>query len=472
MSQDREIMACRASGISEIVLLRPALMLGGAVTIVTLMMTNFISPRMARNSEVILLQNVKKMIFHKIRTEGHYKFPHDNNVVIHASHVENDTLYGVVVGRTKVSRAKSGEFRREVEHWMASGATVDIRREDDTGKYFVAFNAEDPVGPLTDTASGSRAIAEEFPFARGYPISRLKEEELNCFDWYELTDTLENPTSYGGIREDVEEIKEDIRARRLVEDVAQTLRRGQPYTAFVDDQTGHRLFITSPKVSAAGSKVVLASVRSPEGVNRRVEVREQFFDIERIHKADSGAITVYTATESQDMRVTVHLEGNIRTREKGKDVRQHVQLEFEGPIPEDPEIQEADIETVYNNPQKFTHYKPILAKIDNLKIYEVAKLQGKILAQLHFRNAYGFSCILLVSLGAALALLFKSSHFLLSTFVLTVIPMFGVFSLMIMGKKLVSNPDSPTFAGICCIWSGLVAVFVVDLVLYWRLHRR
>lgn len=475
MAQDRELSACRASGISEVTLLMPGVVLGTLVTVLTLLMTNLISPRMYKSSEEILFKNARKLIFHKIKTEGHYKFPR-NNILLHASHVRGENLYGVAIGQVRARRDEQGKIHKEIQQWLASGARIEIKRSPDTGDYFISFRAENPVGPHTlSPAMSFEGRAEDFPFRR-YPLPRFDEEQLGCFDSYELLYTLDHPVKFARIRQQILKLKQRIRSSRFIESVSGTLQRGGSYAELIDDSTGRKLVISAPVVVPTNDEVVLSSgpgsSDSPAG-GRRVRLVERAMGINWTHEADRGAVTLYDATESGERRVTVLLKGNIVTKKGGKVLRRSTQREFDCSLPYDRILEKASVDDIYNNVGEYTSNPSLHKYLNNhIKGDEVEKLRGKIVAQLHFRNTYGLNCVFLVALGAVLAVFFSTGHFLLSSFVLTVIPLTASLVSMIMGKRLISNPDSPDLVGVFLMWLGIGVLLAVNAFLYHRLSRR
>ncbi|KKK47046.1 hypothetical protein LCGC14_3159150, partial [marine sediment metagenome] len=66
-SQDNELLACRASGVCTLSLLRPAMWLGGVVTVVTLALGLYIAPNLLGLSERAAKNDLRQMAFYKLR---------------------------------------------------------------------------------------------------------------------------------------------------------------------------------------------------------------------------------------------------------------------------------------------------------------------------------------------------------------------------------------------------------------------
>ena len=106
-SQDNELLACRASGISTMSLLRPALILGVFVTAVSLVLSNYVAPEMMKRSFATLNANPKSLIYRQLAHRSYYS---QGDNLIHADDVteERDALHGLVY-------AKWGKVRDAIE---------------------------------------------------------------------------------------------------------------------------------------------------------------------------------------------------------------------------------------------------------------------------------------------------------------------------------------------------------------------
>jgi len=69
-SQDNEMLACRASGISTLAVLAPGLVLGLAVTALSIALSNFVAPKMLALGEGAVKSNVMTIVAHRLRRQG------------------------------------------------------------------------------------------------------------------------------------------------------------------------------------------------------------------------------------------------------------------------------------------------------------------------------------------------------------------------------------------------------------------
>jgi len=102
---------------------------------------------------------------------------------------------------------------------------------------------------------------------------------------------------------------------------------------------------------------------------------------------------------------------------------------------------------------------------------ECRDLHNRIEVELHTRLAFGVSCVVLVLLGAALGIIFRSSH-LLMAFGISFIPATLCLITIFTGKHVVEQSNAGSLGGIMFLWSGIAVVAGVDMVIYRRLLRR
>jgi hypothetical protein len=117
---------------------------------------------------------------------------------------------------------------------------------------------------------------------------------------------------------------------------------------------------------------------------------------------------------------------------------------------------------------------------DNLMIErERYKLVNSVVSELHARMSFALSCLILVMVGCALGMMFRSGNFL-SAFAVSVIPALMCIALIVTGQHTAENVPSPLppnwhnslELGKALIWSGNAIVLVIAVVLLGRLQRR
>lgn len=108
---------------------------------------------------------------------------------------------------------------------------------------------------------------------------------------------------------------------------------------------------------------------------------------------------------------------------------------------------------------------------------EVVVLTNDILSEIYARISFAFSCLILVMLGCALGVMFRSGNFL-SSFAISFIPALLSITLIIAGQRVCGSVplDYPKHAnplpiGLALIWSGNAFNLLLAMGLWWRLQR-
>jgi hypothetical protein len=129
------------------------------------------------------------------------------------------------------------------------------------------------------------------------------------------------------------------------------------------------------------------------------------------------------------------------------------------------------IDNIQQEAARLTSKPAILDSIQNLKNTVIRSLRGKLVAEMHGRIAYGVSCFLLVTLGAALGLIFRGGQ-IISAFATSTLPAAAIIVLVIMGKELARNPRISLVAGLTVIWAGIAALGLACVVVCLYLSRK
>lgn len=477
-AQEREMLACRASGISTMTLMKPALFLGVIITVISMTLTNFVAPEMARRGEKAVVENIEKIVTHKIQKQGHFKL---KNLIVHASKVidiedlapgqaeqdgnGNQLMTGVVIAQLK---------NHKLQAFLAG--TARFRIEDTpTGKCLIPA-ATDWVGPITNSTSvriSGKSLTEQSVadlLEEGILIEDIARDKPAFYTWDQMVRTLQDPTRHGEIRRGMENIVRVIRYNRFLHDVADTLRGGKFYKKFRTDTTEYAIY--APVVTVSGHRATLRADEDANGKPRLVVLRETAAGgSKRSYSARTGRIEVDYNALTRVAQVTIELIGDVQaTNVSGETPRSESMPRAQIPLPAEDggELQAAD---VYRNPKDYTQDPVLLKQIEALRNDRERKIIGDIHAEMHARIAFGLCCMLLVAMGAALGVIFKGGQ-VLSAFAITVVPATGMIILILMGKKMISNPKSSDLAGMIAIWGGLAAMLVGNMVIYHRLSKK
>lgn len=459
LSQDNELTACRASGISTISLLKPAMVIGAVVTVLSLVLGNFVTPRMVKHAEVAVKANIMGIFAQHLRTRNFYQ---KGNYVIHADSVsqQGDTL--VLQGVVACDNKKPKDIR------LVSATTAYAKFTTQHHETYLTIFLINPVG----TRTGSRAVLQE----TSHPwepllLDPLVKEKPEWYDWGRLIDTLENPEKNADIARLLAKMGIEIGHQLLGSEVADVINSGQAYDKLRQGDVVYR--IRAERAVLEGSTVRLSSQPGPGGQARPVEVTIlRNGEPRKVITADTGTVKSTRGALTSSSFATIELDSPVTVRwsaEREPDLRRERWVIGQLPLPE-------RITKMFKV-KGLADFQERLKQIDTADAYRgrleaaVLRLRHDIVAEMHGRVAYGLSCFLLVSMGAALGLIFRGGQFI-SALTLCVVPATIVLVMIIMGKQMVTNPDVSVALGLGAIWAGIVLMAAANAVVYLYLMRR
>ena len=126
----------------------------------------------------------------------------------------------------------------------------------------------------------------------------------------------------------------------------------------------------------------------------------------------------------------------------------------------------------------YAHGQNLLPDQQKQLMRNIFIVNNTVRSELHSRVSFALSCLILVMVGCALGLMFRSGNFL-SAFALSVVPALITLALIIAGQQTADNvPWDVTHyhnslqLGLTLIWSGNVAVAAMGVMLLGRLQRQ
>jgi len=482
-SQDNELLASRASGISTITLLRPALVLGIVVTLASWSLSNNLAPVMARKGTKAITDNIRGMACRRLAMRGFLGF---KNLTIHADRVtrypdkDYDKLHGAVVvkrkekgGHVEIMSAKSARARFGINTNQRAFMSVTLEEA-------VLMGSDDPsvktqrVCPLDD-----------IPFDR-----RIKEKPA-WYSWSELRNTLSDPSRSITVQQAIPKIQQaicsDIFTKRITSEFLITGR----YDKFT--KHNERFVIKAPKATVSGPGSIALSSGGLGG--------SQLVEITRIRDgkparkatASTGGIKITWDEFTKIPEVSISLKNAVMTNldvpdndPTGIDAKtikadwQHGKIR----IPKDirAEMDEITPYEAYHHGGRgggLTDNPSIHKTLDLLNSDHVVRLRRDIISEMHTRAAYSLSCLLMVMLGGVLGLIFRGGHFV-SALVTATIPASAVIVTILMGKNIAQNPDvllkgnpdASIAMGITIIWGGIAFLAIATGLTYWQVSKK
>ncbi len=464
-SQDNELLACRASGISTIRLLKPALVLGAIVTVASLVLSSFVAPKVAGMGERAIRDNVRSMAYHRLRTRNYLKL---ESLILHADRVypERDALRGVVIIDTQ----------RPTDHRIIVASEAHVKFDNIEGQTYCSVNLGKLAIVRTKNSEVFWEASQQIPRRK---LPGLAREKPAFFDWLRLLAIRRDPARHPEIRRALVDIRHEISKMMLAKELTDTINAGKAYIRLQAGQDTYEITAGTAKVAADGA-AVLGSATGPDGRKRRVTVKvKRRGAVRQTIISDSGKVKASWLADWQADRetwlVSISLEGPAQlyspfddepSRRDGWKIDQCV-------MPPDvvQSAEKINLTDLYDRAEAVTANEHILNQIKYLKQSRVPKLIGRVTAEIHGRPAYCLSCFLLVAMGGALGLIFRGGQ-MISAFALSVIPAAVVIVMILMGKEMVSNPDSSRTVGLMAIWGGNLMLLIADSLVYLYLRRK
>jgi len=300
-SQTNELLAAKASGLSSGLLLRPAIVLGVCVTIISLWISNFAAPIMATKLGKAVEDNIEGLAYQQLQTKTYWKM---SPRFIHADEVgrEKGEVRGVVAAEV---RNLSGAVR----FLIAPSAKLRFEApKGEDGKPLVWFD----VGQVVVTSSDryDMALAEN-PFRDPFPLPSLAKEKASWYTWDQLHATLRDPTRNGKVRDLLVQVHHNKCSSVLSERIISAINAGQAYHFTYADATGKNDYY----VTAGGAELnARGEARLSQGGQARITavVRRDGRIVQAV-EADGGEVAVVPLFDG-GAKVVVVLVGQVRTR--------------------------------------------------------------------------------------------------------------------------------------------------------------
>jgi len=498
-SQDNELLACRASGISTLSLLKPALILALIVTVVSLLLSNFVAPGMAERAGRAVKANIRGIAYNQLRSRKYIEGELGGNeeAVIHADHVDmdKDILYGVVAvhvrkttGLPLIAASQSTEIRF-------------IEREDES---YVAFDALYVSGGGFGGLSSGTERRQPFPPIK---IPNPAKEKPSWYPWGKLVGIIRDPQRDPETTRRLARIRREIAQDLFSREVTRAINRGSGGGS-IRLTSGERSYMIRAGSAELGEKgkITLSSQgdvavwvvswaqevaspaagmsfpsASPDAPAPPASAAEWLISIglPTIIVAERGEISTDYDRLSEKSVVNIELGGGpepskgvfVMIPGRGGQRRMEWVTRIGLPARIDRQVRHVNLENVREEAIRLGSGAEVLSLIKGLEYSYIPSLMGKLIGEMHGRIAYGVSCFALVALGAALGLIFRGGQ-LISAFATSTLPAAAVIVMVLMGKELAHNSQVPLVAGLSVIWGGVAGLAAVCVVVYMNLCRK
>ncbi len=453
---DRELDACRVSGIRFRSLIYPGLSLALLAAMANLLLSFYITPAFIHRSEYRVRADAQQILFRNIQRKGYYDLPGGR----YKLYAERALLPGNLLQDLVILDIKDGRMPRMMS---VQNAYVDIESRRDRHEITVLaeetirFDEDQPVriGRSMFTFRAPSLLADKIKFQKIEQLKRIRADKMRFGPIYDAALTA----------------RAQLAIERLAGQIQKTLAAENEYVR-LRSADGGRDFL----FRAGGYRL-----DSP----RRIDLSGPIQLLEYNRYRDNELYCTYTCDEGQilleDDRIDRGLELKLdlpywqRSPTVTGTAQQKVIAEL--PLPEaiaeglGPDRLLQTLFRTGSDPAALAAEPSasLRAMRDNLQ-RELIKVDNQITSELHSRLVFGVGCITLILMGICLGILFRGGH-VLSAFGVSTIPA-GILIVFIMsGKQLTKNPSAPAWIGVCVMWAGLALLSLLAAFVYRKLAR-
>ncbi|MBN1765284.1 MAG: LptF/LptG family permease [Sedimentisphaerales bacterium] len=477
LAVDNEITACRSSGIGLLTLIYPALALSLIVGTITLLLVFHVIPDFIARSERIIKEDAKAIIFREIEKRGNLGEMF-KGVKIHADYAdpENDRLVGVVV----LLREK-----QKIE-WMINASQVYITVEEGKPSGQIKLSLYDCI--MVDDKNQTTTIPT-WSFA--YPLPQLLADDIKFKKLKELKEIEEDMTRF----EPVYQLHEQVRHQYITERFFQWCQNQIDTQQYIDlnDNYKRRLLVYADscsirdnpdkqfqkkgwqgRSSRSARTAVLKAQDSSSEWPLKVDLYRQVDDMypEKIFQSPGAVLVVNTDLG----RAKAQINFNKVRWHYLDDSLEYALTDYGLPEINIPEEIVREAETMSFLPEDGLDMNALLAGRSSsylIRLYDELKdeclsLTAQIQAEKNSRFAFGVSCVVLVLMGAALGIVFRSGH-LLTAFGVSSVPAAFCLITIFTGKHISEGNPENIGLGIMFLWGGIMVVGLADIFVYHRL---
>lgn len=511
LSADNELTACRAGGLSYLVIGLPAVVLGLLVAILSLLLLCFIVPQFSLKVEQVIYSNIAKVMANKIERNHEIRFGQGTGMAtVFAQSAEllppspdRPGQEVVILDDPAIATYETPDktdprLRVPKEIWMAKRATVMIRPGGTSpadGDASLSVHLDGGTKFPRKFAGNVQAGVESTDFGP-LRLPNPIRENVKFMDVGRLTQLAADPGLSQRVSIVVQEFIRRDQQQQYLKGLFASLRDtgkcelrsgapdGETYVLDLGDGRGFLrddqliLQVPPPATAPAGAKpppptsgphVSMQRIRNDQ-VNLTADARE----IRVSAVPDVGHVRRDGRDEvHEQMAVNIELySAVVRTGSQANDRASFAQGVT---VPMPPEVLKYKDKTLAEYAAD-----PNLSPIDaNRLLREQVCVSNAVRDELHSRASFAVSCMILVIVGCALGMMFKSGNFL-SAFAVSFLPALLCITLIVAGQQTADHVpaqvlphfNNPLGMGLCLIWSGNVIVLLLAVVLGLKLQRR
>jgi lipopolysaccharide export LptBFGC system permease protein LptF len=480
LAADNELTACRAHGISYLTMALPAFWLGIILACVSFACLSFIVPRFTLRAEKVAFQSLADVVqkniqrSHQLKLEGFVIYAEDAEILPPDQRWLGDEVVRLTgpmfcTYETRVDREERTRLSVPDEFYTARFATVVIHQAEDHVE-FTAFLEDGMTFPRKFEGAPAEIGGLGTGQFRSMQLRSPIKENTKFMDLRQLRRFHQNPAETTEVRELYLAITQQEQETTFLNTIAATLKTRKLFE-FNDPQSGEGYVLElEPGVRSlprGKSKLSFTSGETP-GTRYIRLIRTRNNQELGTDEARNLSVAVHADLESKRMQIEFQLGDVSVTGDEGRPAISSVHRPLSVPMTADLLALEA------RGPEFYMHRTQVRGGDENRsKLYrKMLGLRNGIESEIHSRASFAVSCLILVMVGCALGMMFKTGNYL-SAFALSVIPALLTICLMITGQHVSENSVANSLSlGLGLIWAGNVIVFGIGLGLLDYLRRQ
>ena len=466
MTTDNEVQAMAVSGISYRRVLVPVVGLGLALVLIMVVLTQWVIPVFWTLLVETIQRDVTKLFQVSIaRGEafeiGRMQIHADDMVVQEKPRGDDGPDTRLIL--VKVAAAEIDETGKIATDVTAAQAVVDIYRRE--GQTLLKMTMSDTVALNADT--GQLVYSERFAPRQAIAVPTALDETPKALTRTRMLELRENPDGFHRVARAKDELAEGIRDVQLRRNIDSQLRDSGELLLMSENpgDTARHYAVRAGRIDSRG----FFTARSDEPIQvYLLENSEPLLQFTPESAQLVRALGTSLDTALFDLIIGRHQVLNVRSPAGGPNTRESLvipNLRVAGQLDVD-WTSRSGTELLKLGEQLANRHGVVRNKMEAFRA-EVARLNNEITARLLNRYALSTTAVLLLALGATLAMLLRGT-LPLTIYVLAFVPSILDLILISAGEQLLRDGK---LWGHALMWSGNSVLVMMLVVAFWRLQR-
>ncbi len=473
LTNDSEVLACRASGMSYTILLLPVIAVGMGLMVGLYALSNYLVPRFYKSAELMLQADLTRLVVAQVR-KGQPVLLRD--WVLYADAADDTQppptipdsavqpgrlimLRGVAVGRVDDRgrlRSDSTAERADVLVWNLPEAT------------WVTLQLRGVTHFEPESGQMVRVASSEVPPLR---VPNHFDDKTMFLSLAELRNLAVRPEAYGGVRNAREQLLRAYAGHQLRSRLERALRdeRARRSVTMIGP-TGDRYRLKVPGVGRVEEVLTLETGPAGEAI---VVEREVDGAVVRRSEAQRGELRVVAGDPDPEPRIQITLQDvrEVDTRLAGVGTEHSEvllpRLRWGEPISS--ELSRRSTFELVGLAQAESASAPLREAVGDLR-FALSLLGRKVVSQFHNRAAVAVAAMLVTLFGAVLAMWLKGSLPLV-VFGWSALAAFVTLMVVRGGENFAVDLKHPLTLGLALTWAGNLALACAVAVVFGQLRR-